>query len=159
MNTVYRNKQKGTTLVETMGAFAVLATLVAVGLPAYDGHQEKMRMVEVQKDFGIVELKMQRYFAANGEYPPSLASVGAPLEDPWGNPYGYVRMSDLNGHGHVRKKTGDVPVNGDFDLYSTGPDGDSVSPLTGTGSHDDIVRAGDGDFVGWASDYCAKESC
>ena len=159
MNRSLMKKQAGTTLLETMGAFAVLATLVAVAVPSYDGHKDKMRMVEVQKDFGVFELRLQRYFAANGEYPPDLATVGLAKDDPWGNPYRYMRMSDKQGNGQVRKKHGDVPINLDFDLYSHGPDGDSVSPLTGNASRDDIVRGDDGGFVGWATDYCAKSDC
>jgi len=46
-----------------------------------------------------------------------------------------------------------VPINSDFDLYSMGPDGQSVKPLTGGVSRDDIVRANDGAFVGKASTY------
>jgi len=46
-----------------------------------------------------------------------------------------------------------VPINSDFDLWSMGPDGKSVPPLTAKASRDDIVRANDGTFYGWASDY------
>ncbi len=46
-----------------------------------------------------------------------------------------------------------VPINTDFDLYSMGPDGASVPPLTARASRDDIVRANDGQFVGRASDF------
>jgi general secretion pathway protein G len=34
-----------------------------------------------------------------------------------------------------------------------GPDGKSQPPLTSKTSRDDIVRANDGTFYGWASDY------
>ena len=46
-----------------------------------------------------------------------------------------------------------MPINSDFDLYSTGPDGASVAPLTAEPSRDDIVRANDGAFIGLASEY------
>ena len=46
-----------------------------------------------------------------------------------------------------------VPINSDFDLYSMGEDGKSKSPLTAKPSHDDIVRANDGAFIGLATDY------
>lgn len=45
------------------------------------------------------------------------------------------------------------PINSDYDLYSMGKDGKSVSPLTGGPSRDDIVRANNGRFVGKAADY------
>ena len=34
-----------------------------------------------------------------------------------------------------------------------GPDGQSVKPLTGLRSRDDIIRANDGAFIGKASTY------
>jgi len=46
-----------------------------------------------------------------------------------------------------------VPVNTDFDLYSMGKDGKSRAPFTAKASHDDIVRANDGKFIGLVSEY------
>jgi general secretion pathway protein G len=46
-----------------------------------------------------------------------------------------------------------VPINSDFDLYSMGKDRETVAPLTAKKSHDDIVRANDGAFVGLASEF------
>jgi len=69
------------------------------------------------------------------------------------NPYGYLKLGDKKAHGHARKNHSLVPINTDFDLYSTGPDGRSSPPLTAKHSQDDIVRASDGAFIGVASDY------
>jgi hypothetical protein len=41
----------------------------------------------------------------------------------------------------------------DYDVYSKGPDGESKIPLTAKASHDDIVHANDGAFVGLAEDF------
>lgn len=57
------------------------------------------------------------------------------------------------GNGKVRKDHNLVPLNTDYDLYSMGEDGASVSPLTAKASRDDIVRANNGRYVGLASDY------
>lgn len=46
-----------------------------------------------------------------------------------------------------------VPINSDYDLYSKGRDGESVAPLTAKQSHDDVVRANDGAFVGLAVNF------
>ena len=159
MYSVKRNKQSGFSVLESVVVLAVLSTIVAVTIPAVDSREDRMRMVEVQKDFGVIELRIQRYFAANGEYPPSLEAVGLASDDPWGNPYQYLNSASEQGNGEKRKKHGNVPINDDFDLYSMGPDGGSVSSLTGTSSRDDIVRGEQGDFVGWATDYCAKNGC
>lgn len=54
---------------------------------------------------------------------------------------------------HPRKDRFLVPINSDFDLYSMGKDRETVAPLTAKKSHDDIVRANDGAFVGLASEF------
>jgi general secretion pathway protein G len=46
-----------------------------------------------------------------------------------------------------------VPINSDYDLYSMGPDGASAPPLTAKASHDDIIRASDGAYVGVAENF------
>jgi general secretion pathway protein G len=73
--------------------------------------------------------------------------------DPWGYLYQYLDLTTAHGNGQARKDHGPVPINTDFDLYSMGKDGASVSPLTARASRDDIVRANNGAFVGLASDY------
>ncbi len=45
------------------------------------------------------------------------------------------------------------PINSDYDLYSMGKDGESVEPLTAKKSHDDVIRANDGSFVGLATEF------
>jgi general secretion pathway protein G len=55
--------------------------------------------------------------------------------------------------GQWRKDHNLVPLNSAFDLYSMGKDGQSQPPLTAAASHDDIVRASDGNFIGMASRY------
>ena len=45
------------------------------------------------------------------------------------------------------------PINSDYDLYSMGKDGESVEPLTAQKSHDDVIRANDGSFVGLAIEF------
>jgi general secretion pathway protein G len=75
------------------------------------------------------------------------------LIDPWGNPYQYVDLGDVNGKAKARKDHSLVPINSDYDLYSKGKDGRSVSPLTAQHSRDDIVRGRNGGFVGLASNF------
>jgi len=73
--------------------------------------------------------------------------------DPWGNPYQYLNFDTVKGVGSVRKDRFLVPLNTDYDLYSMGKDGKSQTPLTAAASHDDIVRANDGRYIGLASGY------
>lgn len=58
-----------------------------------------------------------------------------------------------SGGGKPRKDRFLVPINSDYDLYSKGRDGQSVAPLTAQQSHDDVIRANDGAFVGLAVDF------
>ena len=87
--------------------------------------------------------------------PFSIAEPGDLPVDPWGQPYRYLRIEG-EGPGiiaNVRKDRNLVPVNSDFDLYSIGPDGQTRPPLVARPSRDDIVRAGNGSFIGAASDF------
>ena len=86
--------------------------------------------------------------------PESLADIGrGGMKDPWGNDYVYLNLTTIKGKGKARKDHSLVPLNSDYDLYSKGPDGASVAPLTAAASHDDILRANNGRFIGPASSY------
>ena len=82
-----------------------------------------------------------------------IALLRGDLKDPWGNNYQYLNIETTTGLGKMRKDRFLVPLNTDFDLYSMGKDGDSQSPLTAEVSHDDIIRANDGEYIGIASEY------
>ena len=66
--------------------------------------------------------------------------------DPWGNTYQYLNIEDADtkGKGTLPKDKNLLPINSDFDLFSNGPDDQSVAPLTAKASRDDIVRVNDG---------------
>ena len=90
----------------------------------------------------------------NGYIPDTLQEVfGFTPLDPWGNPYQFLNIKKVKGKGKLRKDKNLVPINSDYDLYSMGPDGKSVAPLTASASQDDIVRARNGKFFGVATDY------
>jgi general secretion pathway protein G len=85
--------------------------------------------------------------------PADLAAIGrAGMLDPWGNPYVYNPHIYGNGE-QPRKDRFLVPLNTEYDLYSVGKDGLSLSPLTAAVSKDDIIRADDGGYIGLASKY------
>ena len=102
-----------------------------------------------------MELVIARFQAERGSLPNTLAQAGvSTLLDPWGRPYQYLVIWGVVPEPHgVRKDHHVHPLNTDFDLYSMGKDGVSQAPLTAQASHDDIIRANDGRFVGLASDY------
>lgn len=143
----------GFTLIEIAITMAILGILAAMAVPSYTAFLDKTNSADVEIDFATIELKMETYFAANGQYPASLAEVGMDRDDPWGNPYQYLNMALADGNGQKRKDHNLVPINTDFDLYSKGPDGQSASPLTASISKDDIIRANNGAYIGIAEGY------
>jgi general secretion pathway protein G len=86
---------------------------------------------------------------------PSSAYAAPPAGQGGGTPPGTPGGGQEGGGAPAqpRKDRFLVPINSDFDLYSMGKDRDTVAPLTAKKSHDDIVRANDGAFVGLASEF------
>lgn len=147
-------KQKAFTLIELMIVLSIIGILSALALPSYMDFIEKVEASQAIQDISRMDKALYMHYAETGSYPDSLAEVG--MEDwldPWGNPYQYLNIANTKGKGKLRKDRNLVPINSDFDLYSMGPDGRSVGPLTAKHSRDDIIRAGNGSFVGIAEDY------
>ncbi len=148
----------GFTLIELLITVAIIGVLATVAVPGYNAYIDNARAVQAIADIFNIEGKLESYYRNNnGKYPPSLTEVNAQNTlDPWGNPYQYLNLSDPNNKniiGNARKDHNLVPINSDFDLYSTGKDGQSASPLTAAISQDDIVRANNGRFINLASKY------
>ena len=148
------HRNSGLTLLELMFVLAITAILAAVAVPSYQAYVERTRTATAIADIGEIHLRLQRYIVNNGVPPPDLAAIGvADKRDPWGNAYVYLSFDGLVGKGPMRKDKNLVPVNSQYDLYSPGPDGESVPPFTAQKSRDDIVLANDGGYIGLAADY------
>ena len=136
---------------------AIIGVVSSIAIPAYQDYVEKTKIALAIVDIRNIGRILQNYYSENGVYPSSLAVINADtILDPWKNPYQYLNLSDPNTRvprGRARKDHNLVPINSDFDLYSMGKDGRSVSPLTAQPSRDDIVRASDGRFIGLASTF------
>ncbi len=135
----------------------IVGILAAIAIPSYQKYVQKTRESTAMSDINIIALRLAAY-RMEFDLPPDLATINIgnllPLIDPWGNPYRYLPLYGLPGNlPQARRDHNLVPINSDFDLYSMGPDGKSVKPLTGGLSRDDIVRANDGAFIGKASTY------
>lgn len=151
---VFEHDVGGFTLIELMIAIAILAVLVTVGLPAYSNYQERTRVYHASVDITALNSLIRAYMVDNRGPPDDLSAVGSAGKlDPWGTPYAYLNLHDKGATGKARKNKKLTPINSDFDLYSVGRDKGSVPPLTAKISHDDVVMANDGRFVGLASTY------
>jgi general secretion pathway protein G len=149
-------KHAGFNLLELLISLSLVGAMAAIAYPSYIEHVDKGRNTIAAADIVSIAQGIERFYTAFNRYPDSLAEIGLDgMLDPWGNPYRYLRINGagLKGKGALRKDKSLVPVNSDFDLYSTGKDGASVAPFTAKVSRDDIVRASNGGYIGPAADY------
>ena len=151
-----RQARMAWTLIELMIGIAIVGLLAAIAVPQYIGYVEKARRTETIADFRAMEGRIESYRSEFGELPETLAAViKPPPVDAWGNPYEYLNLGTVTNQTKkkIRKDKNLHPINSDYDLYSKGPDGKTVAPLTAKHSRDDIIRANDGAFIGLATDY------
>ncbi len=147
-------REKGMTLLELVIVIAIIGILAAISVPYYYSYIDRARYVRVIENLRLIDLECIAFHIQFDRYPNTLAEIGlGGMTDPWENPYQYLNIATATGNGKLRKDHNNVPVNNDFDLYSMGRDGKSVSPFTAKASRDDIVRANDGNFFGRVSDY------
>lgn len=150
----------------------IIGILAALAIPKLSEVVEKARIARAIGDVKAIGRNLQEYEIEHGVYPVSLSQLGmGELEDPWGATYRYLRFesSVTNGNGNGKGKGGGGgggggggkprkdrflhPINTHFDLYSIGADGNTNTPLTAKASHDDIIWANDGGYVGLAEGY------
>jgi len=148
---------QGFTLIETLIAITVLAALIAIALPQFQSYREQARVAQAIADIRNIDLSIQVYKRQNNALPTKMSEAfSASTLDPWKSDYVYLKIEGEDPgkiKGIIRKDQKLVPINSDFDLYSSGADGKSFPPLDTKESLDDIVRANDGRFVGRASDF------
>jgi len=152
-----QKRVRAITLVELLLAIAILGTLSAIAVPTYNNYIDKARNSTAMTDIREMELGIVRFQAERGRLPDPLAEAGLPTQlDPWGSPYLYTRMQGLSKKemdAKCRWNKFEKPLNEDFDLYSMGKDGKTKPKTTHKDSHDDIIRANGGAYIGLASEY------
>jgi len=145
------------TLVELLLVVAILGTLGAIAVPMYSNYIDKARISAAVADIRGIEGGIIRFQAERGRPPDTLAEGAVQTGlDPWGNPYRYTRIAGLSKEemdAKCRWDKHEKPLNHDFDLYSMGKDGETKPKITHKDSHDDIIRANGGAYVGLASEY------
>ena len=150
---IAQSLERGFTLVELALTVALIGILSTIAVSGYANYHERARNTQAIVDIKNLATEVDGYEVATGQLPSTLAQAGVGgMIDVWGNPYQYLRL-DPKDPGQPRKDKFIVPINSDFDLYSMGPDGRSVGPLTARSSRDDIIRASNGSYIGIAEHY------
>ena len=142
------------TLLELLLVVAIMLTLATMSIPVFGDAIEAAYVARAIGDIRTLQTEITRYEVQFQKLPDTLQEVGiSDLLDPWGNPYEYLNYENASGPVQPRKDKFLKPVNSTYDVYSKGPDGDSKIPFTAQASHDDIVRANDGAFIGIAEEF------
>jgi general secretion pathway protein G len=140
--------------VELLIVMTIIVTISAMAIPSLTAAILDAKIAAAVGDIRTMETEIAQYEILNNALPDDLSGIGrANYLDPWGNPYEYLNHATMKGNGKARKDRFLVPLNDDYDLYSDGPDGQTVAPITAKVSQDDIIRASDGAYVGVASQF------
>jgi len=147
-----RKHSRGFTLVELLITVAIILTICAIAVPNLMAAIDQARIARAVGDIHAIEDDVASYQAIYEVLPDALSQMGDG-NLPWGNPYQYLNHATMKGNGQARKDRFLVPLNSDYDLYSTGKDGASSPPITAKPSQDDVIRASNGSYVGLASNF------
>jgi general secretion pathway protein G len=146
--------QRGFTLIDLMMAIGVLAIVAVIAVPSYARAINRAHTAQAVAEINELDGHIERFRTQHFRLPATLAELGRVIPpDPWGNDYVYLNIEAGVPLGKVRKDRNMNPLNSDYDLYSIGPDGRTATQLTAKAARDDIVRAGNGAFVGVADDH------
>jgi len=145
----------GFTLIEVLSVLAIMGLLAGFAMPKLHQVTTRAKIAKAIGDIRAIQIDLMAMESEGTPLPNNLAAIGRAYLDPWGNPYVYNKFPPPPPpvpHG-ARRDRFLVPINSTFDLYSMGPDGQSVVALTASKSLDDIIRANDGGYIGLASQY------
>ncbi len=163
----YRRRAKrylGFTVVELSLSVAIVGTIAAIAVPKLHDAVYLAQVARAIGDIRALQVELVGH-ETHGSLPEFLSQIGrGDMLDPWGNPYVYMNFGTsaaLDQHwggtegatGKPRKDRLLVPLNSFYDLYSIGKDGETDEDLQADKSHDDVVRANDGGYIGLASKY------
>jgi general secretion pathway protein G len=149
---------RGFTLIEILIVIGIIGTLSAIAVPNYLKYKYNVKIVVAITDIRMIEKQISLFvFDNDGQLPDNLSdltTIGT-MNDPWGNPYQYLRIDGVP-IGSVmkmaRRDRMNAPVNDDYDLYSRGKDGANIQSFRPPVSQDDVVRAFEGRYVGLVSE-------
>ncbi|NTW17204.1 MAG: prepilin-type N-terminal cleavage/methylation domain-containing protein [Syntrophaceae bacterium] len=152
----FTSDMRGFSLVELVVILVIIGILMVIALPTWSYMVTKAKVSRAEADIRTLEKDVTAYLIDKGTLPPSgqpgLDAIGrSGLRDPWNRPYQYLNTTS---GGTPYQGDLPIPLNEDhFDIYSVGQNGVSTLSLADASSEDDIIRAGDGGFVGLGIDY------
>ena len=148
-----QNYRNGFTLIEILIITAAFGLMAVLALPEYQKHREHSNIEQAIKDISLISVAVTKYQLANNKLPDNLSALGIDnMKDPWGTTYQYITHKSVS-FKQRRKDKNLRPINNDYDLYSIGKDGSSSTALFEKFSHDDIVRANNGKWIGIGKSY------
>jgi general secretion pathway protein G len=149
-----RSGARGFTIIELLSVMVIMGVLAGLALPKLFSVINQARVAKAIGDIKAIQTDLMSIEAGGQALPASLAAIGrGGMLDPWGNPYIYNPFPPGPPPGGARTDRFGVPTNSSFDLYSMGVDGGTAAPLPSGTGQDDIVRAGDGGYVGLGRNY------
>jgi general secretion pathway protein G len=141
------------TLIEILIVAAAIGLLTILAVPAYHNYQELNDIEQAVEDINVINLAITKYELAKNKLPDDLSVLSMDnMRDPWGMPYQYITHKTALPE-QQRKDKNLRPINNDYDLYSTGKDGNTAAALFELSSHDDVVRANNGKWIGIGEKY------
>ncbi len=144
---------RGFSAMELMLVTLLIGVLTAIAVASYQSYQDRVREHRAAEEIAAMSAQISRVQLERRDLPDTLDQAGFTGRlDPWGRPYVYYNV-EANGRGGARKDKRLNPLNTDFDLYSVGKDGKSKPQISQKDSLDDLIRAGNGRFVGRAENY------
>jgi general secretion pathway protein G len=145
----------GFSLMELMVAVLLVGSLTAIAIPAYTRYKIQAQSAQAVTDLQTINTSIHLYQTEHGVLPDSLADVASgSIRDPWGRPYQYLKIDgNPSAPSHARKDFFLIIINSDYDLFSMGPDGATVTSLGAAASQDDAIRANDGGYFGLVTNY------
>jgi general secretion pathway protein G len=149
----------GWTLIELLLVLAIVGTLASLSIIKMQDAINLARVAKAIGDIETIQAELTGFESDDDTLPSTLAGINRDgYLDPWGRQYQYLKFpTSMRGRGgaigQARKDRFLVPLNSTFDLYSMGKDGESQPPVSARVSHDDIIRANDGGFVGLAARF------
>ncbi len=144
---------RGFTIVEVMLVTLLLGVLASIAAASYQSYRDRVREHSAAEEIAAMSAQISRIPLERRTLPDTLDEAGfSGRLDPWGRPYVYYNV-EANGRGGARKDKRLNPLNTDFDLYSLGKDGKTKPQISQKDSLDDLIRAGNGRYVGRADGY------